>query len=177
MTPFILVLSCHPPARADSDQPLLIQMYMSTTPKPCSFCERFLQELAELRESTNLRLEYNQVHYKRCFDKSVRVIPTFLLGQYAHVDRPPEQQTAAPRLAHEPLLKLLWKTLGRFRIILTTRDTITIEKDGIYSTVSIYRFTRPPDKTDAKAETGETYVLKKGAGTFPTTPSCKDGTN
>lgn len=94
-TPFTLVLS--PPLRdpAVSDLPFSIPTDMSAPPEHSSFRDRIWRKLATLWTRTDRTLETPQAPYTRYFDKTDRVTPKFLPGQYIFVDRPPEQLATA----------------------------------------------------------------------------------
>lgn len=86
--------------------------------------------------------------------------PEFLLGQYVLVDSLPKKLTPAVCLAQEPRSKLQPKTVGLFRIISMTPNIVTTDEDGIHTTASPYRVTRPWDETDEINEPEKTNIPK-----------------
>lgn len=110
---------------------------MSTPPEPRSSPQSLLRKLSTLSTRTNQPLKTPQSGKNRYFDKSVRITPTFLPGQYVFFDNSRYKLIPAGCLMHEPRSKLLSKTLRPFRKISPTLDTVTIREDSFPNRASI----------------------------------------
>lgn len=129
-------------------------------PNHAYFASAFLEN-SSYSLHVQTELENVQGRYKRYFDQSVCVTPTFLQGQYLFYYHPSEQLTPAARLTREPRSKLLSKAFGPFRIISTTLDAVNINKDVIHNTAFTDHATRAPDRTDETNQTDKTNTSKK----------------
>lgn len=95
------------------------------------------------------KLTHAQAQYKKDFDRAVRVLPSFEVGQEVFLDRPPDFTTTPleNEYGHRTLLP---KTTGPYRVTKATPDTVTIDRNGILDTASINRVTcAPPPRTEA----------------------------
>lgn len=169
------MLSRHQQTPSVTDPALSIPTIMLTPPELRWFRERFLRNLVALRARTGGILENAQARYERYFEKSIRVSPRLLPGQYVFLDRPPEQRTPAACFENELRSKLVSKTVQRFWIVSTTPDTVTVGEDGIHNSVSLNRVTRAPAEIAATDETTK-LPSRKMRETPPTRLSGNDGT-
>lgn len=97
-----------------------------------------LHRLSLMSTKSDRTLKETQMQYKK-LDQSVRNLLTLRSGDYVNVDRPPTMKTAAIRMADEPRLNLLPKSIGPFRITYTMEHKITTNEDAILNVISINR--------------------------------------
>lgn len=106
-------------------------------PETISFRNRLLRQLEVFCKHTVAKIKMNQALEKRHFERIVRHTPQFNLGQHVFVDRPPVETTEQARMVNAPLTKLLPKFIRPFRVVSVTPVRVTVNENGIQSTVFV----------------------------------------
>lgn len=103
-----------------------------------SFRKSFRQ-LDVLHKQRDAKLRTSQAHYNHNLNRTVSHMLQFHPLQRVFVDRPQAQMTDSGRMANAFLTKLMLKTLGPFKVISVTPDTVTLDEKGIHNTLSVDR--------------------------------------
>lgn len=88
-----------------------------------------------MRDTTDKKLSDTQRRYKDYYDRRIRTVTSFVLGQLVYVDRPPFAVAVADRVATDSYLKVLPRKSGPYCIVSGAAETVTKEEDKIPSTI------------------------------------------
>lgn len=106
------------------------------------------------------KIETAQVSYKRNLASTVRRTQQFHLGQRIFADKPLVQMTESECMANAPLTKCLPKTVGKFKFILVTPDTVAVNVNGIHNTLFTDKVTLAPRNARSKDENYESNDMQ-----------------
>ena len=131
-----------------------------------------LQWVRKILSLAGTKLTHGQAQYKKNFDKAVRTLPSFEVGQEVFLDRPPDF-SATPLENENGQRKLLPKTTGPYRVINAApdQDSVTIERDDLLDTVSINRVTKTPQPSAPEASSSERSTPTASLPHIGTTPA------
>ncbi|CDF32213.1 unnamed protein product [Chondrus crispus] len=170
-TPFDLVLTRHPPGISVQAPSSAIPSPNGSEPTSAQMKRITLQRVRKILSRAGTKLTHAQAQYKRNFDKAVRTLPSFEVGQEVFLDRPPDF-SATPLENEDGHRKLLPKTTGPYRFIKAPvdGDTVTIERNGLLDAVSINRVTKVPQPSIPKAPSSvrsTPMAIPPASGTTP----------
>lgn len=153
-TPFSLILTRQPQSASTVGQRAALPTNGFSNVPPRALRLQLLTRLADMKARTYSRIKVSQGRYKRHYDRRVHVTPYFKVGQQAFIDQPQGVALAskADRTARAAYDKLMHCTKGLNTIFQVDSHTITVNEDGIHSTVSIDRAKHAPGSFRAMKE-------------------------
>ena len=161
-TPFSLVLSREPPGPMDI-VPTKVADGEShgETLTPRQMKARVLDKLRLMSARAEEKARRAQVSYKRYFDRRVRHVPQFEVGDWVYIDNPPNlnMQTSTDEVSR----KLKPKKAGPYQVKQVHSHTAVVDEDGLLNTVSTDRLTIAKHANeDVDAEAGDAFRSNDG---------------
>ena len=154
-TPFTLALTRPPPPPA----------YHSPRSSTAPGVDTLRDRISTMTNNAARALHKRQQRYKRTYDRSARESDILEPGTRVYLERPPNSAgTPEEQIANVPRTKLRSKATGPYDVVSATRDTVTINVDGIHDTVSRDRITPAPAQSNANvpsrdSEVADVYVV------------------
>lgn len=135
--PYSLILIRHPPRPTTTGSPSPLPADAINATDPAVLRQKLLAKSQTMKRKLSNTLQKQQKRYKRYFDRDFRAQPTFQVVQLIYVDRPPLPLLAEDTKRSPLFNRLLPQTAGTSKILEIKKSVITINDDGIPSTISI----------------------------------------
>lgn len=138
---FSLVLSRHPPGPTKVDSLTALPPNADIPTYPAVLQKPILALLAATRTKVSETLAQRLARYKLFFDRRVRSILAFKVGQTVYVNRPLSIILLADRQTSIRYNKLMLRTTGSFKALMVRDHVLTNDDNGITNSISIDRVT------------------------------------
>jgi len=162
--PFDLVITAPPP-------PMILQRTERLNASGDHRTERmrFRRYIRSLVADAKEALAESQAAYKKAFDNRLKPLKPTTAGDWVFIENagPAEDATTGERRRH----KLQWKAVGPYKVIRSTGNTVTVDRDGIIEVINRDRTSRAYRPAGIETEGEDEQDAEDNIGSTPSPPN------